>query len=100
MNVEDVIKEAAARGLGGLPEPSQLTHIRVWPAPPNWVAEVGQPPHNTIVDDGLFATADHAEQAAREAVTQARADLIAALPEDLAQAANGWDAPVVESWAA
>lgn len=100
MNVEDVIKEAAARGLSGLPESSQLTHIRVWPAPPHWVAEVGQPPHNTIVGDGLFATADDAEQAAREAVTQARAELVAVLPQDLAQTADGWDAPVVESWVA
>ncbi|MBU3864989.1 hypothetical protein KN815_13155 [Streptomyces sp. 4503] len=98
MTIEDVIKEAAARGITRLPEPSRLTHVRVWPAQPQWVAEVGAPPHNDSVGDGLYDTKDEAEQAGRKAVQMGRAHLVTLLPADLAATAESWPEPEVTTW--
>ncbi|WP_030059719.1 MULTISPECIES: hypothetical protein [Streptomyces] len=98
MTVEDVIKEAAARGVAGLPEPSHLTHIRVWPGASQWVGEVGEPPHNETVGDGMFDTKGEAREAALKAVADGRASLVALLPADLAATAAEWPEPTVAFW--
>lgn len=100
MTVEDVIKEAAARGVTGLPEPSRLTHVRVWPGASQWVGEVGEPPLNETVGDGMFDTKDEARQAALKSVAASRTALIALLPADLAAKAEAWPEPIVSVWEA
>jgi hypothetical protein len=98
MSIEDVIEEAAARGVTGLPEPSRLTHVRVWPGASQWVGEVGEPPHNETVGDGMFDTRAEALEAALKAVTEGRSLLLAKLPTDLAETAATWPEPIVTAW--
>lgn len=98
MTIDEIIKRAAAQGVPGLPEPSRLTHIRIWPAPPQWVGEVGEPPHNEAVGDGLYDTAEEAKQAALRHVREARADLRTLLPAELVADAESWPDPVVNFW--
>ncbi|MEV7924791.1 hypothetical protein [Kitasatospora sp. NPDC088779] len=98
MTIEDVIKEAAARGITGLPEPSRLTHVRVWPGASQWVGEVGEPPHNEAVGAGMFNTKDEAQEAALKAAADSRSALLTLLPADLAATATEWPEPVVSTW--
>ncbi|MFE6056930.1 hypothetical protein ACFQ6N_39850 [Kitasatospora sp. NPDC056446] len=98
MTIEDAIKEAAARGITGLPEPSRLTHVRVWPGATQWVGEVGEPPHNETVGEGMFDTKDEAQEAALQAVADGRALLVSLLPADLAATAAEWPGPIVNAW--
>ncbi|WP_316521926.1 hypothetical protein [Kitasatospora brasiliensis] len=98
MTIEDVIKEATARGISGLPESSRLTHARVWPGASQWVGEVGEPPHNETVGGGLFDTKEEAQEAALQAITEGRSTFLALLPADLAATAVMWPEPTVNVW--
>jgi hypothetical protein len=98
MTLPKVIKEATARGIQGLPEPSRLTNARVWPAPPRWIAEVGEPPHNESAGDGLYDDQAAAIQATREQINKPRERLVAILPADLAATAAQWPEPTVSVW--
>lgn len=95
MTIQDVITEAASRGLTGLPEPSRLTDVRVWPAGPEWVAEVGSVPHNEPVPPGLYKSKDEAVSVGLAAVKAAREQLAAILPADLAESVNSLPEPTV-----
>ncbi|MGF1430434.1 hypothetical protein [Kitasatospora sp. LaBMicrA B282] len=98
MTIEDAIKEAAARGITGLPEPSRLTHARVWPTASQWIGEIGEPPHNETVGEGMFESKDDAQKAALKAIADGRASLLAVLPADLAATAGEWPEPIVATW--
>ncbi|MFI9724645.1 hypothetical protein ACIHFE_34330 [Streptomyces sp. NPDC052396] len=98
MTVDEVLKEAAARGITNLPAPSHLTHVRVWPAHEDrWVAEIGQPPRNETVGE-LHTTKNEARAAGTARLHEVRAKVRAALPEDLASAMPEWPDPIVNEW--
>ncbi|MFG2181357.1 hypothetical protein ACGFLS_21865 [Streptomyces abikoensis] len=98
MTVDEAIKEAAARGIKGFPEPSRLTHVRVWPAHVGkWVAEVGEPPHNLTVGE-LHATREEAREAALAHLEEVRKTFLASLPEDLARLAEPLPELVINEW--
>ncbi|GAA0384296.1 hypothetical protein [Streptomyces luteireticuli] len=98
MTIDEVLKEAAARGVKDLPEPSRLTHVRVWPAHADkWVAEVGEPPHNVTVGE-LHATKADARAAGLAHLEEARAVFQGVLPEDLVGQVMPWPQAVVSEW--
>lgn len=70
----------------------------MWPGASQWVSEIGEPPHNETVGEGMFDTQDEAREAALKAVADARATLIALLPSDLAATAAQWPEPTVSVW--
>ncbi|MDT3398127.1 hypothetical protein RKE29_16005 [Streptomyces sp. B1866] len=99
MSIEGLLKEAAARGVTRLPQPSHLSHVRVWPAHGGqWVAEVGEPPHNITVGDGLYPSQDDARTTALAHISLERAKLMTLLPEELARQAASLPDPVVAQW--
>jgi hypothetical protein len=102
MGVDELIKQATERGIKNLPEPSHLSHGRVWPSGDAWVAELGEPPNNTAIKaeagTGLFTTKEKARAAALAQINEARTALRAALPDDLAEKADSLPDPVVEEW--
>lgn len=98
MTVEELVKEAAAQGIRDLPEPSHLTHIRIWPAHAGrWVAEVGQPPHNVTVGE-LHESRAVARSAALAHQTESRGRLMVTLPQSLVERLDGWPEPVIDEW--
>jgi len=64
LSIAEVLEAARQRGLTKLPEPSQLTVVRVWSTgiESRWIAEVGEPPSNWPVG-AVFDSEDEAQKA-------------------------------------
>jgi hypothetical protein len=97
--IDDVISQARERGVSGLPEPSHLSQARVWPTVGGlWVAEVGEPPRNTVVGSQMHASKEVAIAAALAHIMEKRSELLSVLPADLVGAARSWPEPTINEW--